>query len=138
MTNVETGLTSIEHCELDGMLATLCSYENFFGPFHPQTLMLTTVLAAAFRQAGEENRARRLLEKVIADSARHLGPEHPARLAAIEALRDLFIGQGDLGRAAAAQRELLECRIRRLGKDDAETLAARGRLCAMLMGNVGD
>jgi len=26
--------------ELPGMLATLCSYENFFGPYHPQTLKL--------------------------------------------------------------------------------------------------
>jgi hypothetical protein len=99
--------------------------------------MLTTVLAHAFREAGEANRARRLLEKVISDSARYLGPEHATRLAAIEALRDLFIGQGDGGRAAAAQRELLECRIRRLGSDHTETLAARDRLCDMLMGNAG-
>ena len=138
MTNMETEATPAEQSELAGMLATLCSYENFFGPFHPQTLMLTTVLATAYGQEGEANQARRLLEKVIADAARHLGPEHAARLAAIEALRDLFIGQGDLERAAATQRELLECQTRRLGNDDAETLAARGRLCAMLMGNVGD
>jgi hypothetical protein len=132
---IETAATPAERSELAGMLATLCSYESFFGPFHPQTLMLTAALAAAYRQAGEANRARRLLEKVIADSARYLGPEHAARLAAIEALRDLFVGLGDVGRAAAAQRELLDCRVRRLGNGHAETLAARVRLCDILMGN---
>jgi hypothetical protein len=137
MTNVETAATQTEQSELPGMLATLCSYENFFGPFHPQTLMLTAALAAAYRQSGEANQARRLLEKVIKDSARYLGPEHAARLAAIEALRDLFIGQGDVGRAVAAQRELLECRMRRFGDDHAETRAARTRLCEMLIGKGG-
>jgi hypothetical protein len=75
--------------KLPGMPATLCSYENLFGPCHPQTVLLTAALAAAYARAGRTNRARQLLERAIADSARCLGPEHPARLAAIEALRDL-------------------------------------------------
>ena len=137
MTTVVMEPALAEPCELAGMIATLCSYENFFGPFHPQTLMLTTLLAAALQKAGEANQARRLLEKVIADSARYLGPEHLARLAASEALRDLFIAQGDIASAAAVQRELLECRMRRLGSDHATTVTARDRLCEMLMGLLG-
>jgi len=137
MTAVAIEPTLAEESELAGMLATLCSYENLFGPFHPQTLMLTTVVATSYHRAGEANLARRLLEKAIADSARCLGPEHFARLMAIEALRDLFIGQGDIESAAAVQRELLECRMGRLGSDHATTVTARDRLCEMLMGNWG-
>jgi hypothetical protein len=134
MTNAETAAMPTEPSEIPGMLATLCSYENFFGPFHPRTLLLMTALAVAYRQAGDANRARRLLEKVIEDSARRLGPEHAVRVAATEALRDLFIGQGESAKAAAAQRELLECRIRLFGSEHPETSATRDRLCEILMG----
>src|SRR6516164_8721989 len=113
MTAIEPSLTQAGQGELAEMLSTLCSYENFFGAFHPQTLMLTTAIARAYRKGGEAHQARRLLEKVIADSARCPGPGHPARMAAIAELRDLLVGQGDFARAAAAQRELLEYAARR-------------------------
>jgi hypothetical protein len=53
---------------ISSMIATLCSYENCFGPYHPQTLTLTMELAAALWHSGDANSARRLLERVIHDA----------------------------------------------------------------------
>jgi hypothetical protein len=33
--------------QIQSMMATLASYEGMFGPYHPQTLAMTTVLAVA-------------------------------------------------------------------------------------------
>jgi hypothetical protein len=52
---------------ISSMIATLDSYENCFGPYHPQTLALTMELAAALWRSGDANSARRLLERVIRD-----------------------------------------------------------------------
>ena len=55
----------LERSELPGMLATLCSYENFFGPRHPQTLLLMAETANACWQAGELDRLpEALLERI--------------------------------------------------------------------------
>ncbi len=114
------------------MLATLCSYESWLGPYHPQTLRLMTQVAIAYWQAGEPQ-ARTLLELAVRDLGRHLGADHDLRLRAIATLRDLFVEQSDFGRAASVQRELLECQTQRLGSDHPETLAARAYLGALLL-----
>src|ERR1700689_2907889 len=82
-----------ERSQLPGMLATLCSYENWLGPYHPQTLCLMTQVAVAYWQAGEPGYARPLLERSVRDLGRHLGAEHDLRLLAMAALRDLFLAQ---------------------------------------------
>ena len=79
----------VERTELPSMLATLCSYENCFGPYHPQTLRLMTMVALALWQAGEPQ-ARPLLERAIRDLGRHLETDRELRLRAIAALRDLL------------------------------------------------
>src|ERR1700733_12248336 len=117
----------IERTELPAMLATLCSYESWLGPYHPQTLRLMTQVAIAYWQAGEPE-ARPLLERAARDVGRHLGADHDLRLRAMASLRDLFVEQRDYERAASVQRELLECRIQRLGSDHPETLASRAYL----------
>src|SRR5208283_1356566 len=124
-----------DSAELPGMLATLCSYENFFGPRHPQTLLLMAETANACWQAGELAYARPLLERTVRDLGRVLGPEHELRLRALAALRDLFIAEGDYEKAGAVERELLECQTRRLGADHSETLATRERLAAIILEN---
>lgn len=68
--------------ELQGMLATLCSYENQFGPYHPLTLRLMTEVGVAYGRGGEIETARRLLARAVRDLARFLGEEHPETLAA--------------------------------------------------------
>jgi hypothetical protein len=129
-------MTTIDHTELPSMLATLCSYENLFGPYHPQTLRLMAEVANAYWQVGELGHARPLLERAVRDLGRHLGAEHELHLRALAALRDLLIAQRDYARAGAAQRDLLECLIRRLGSDHSETQAARACLALILFENV--
>src|SRR5580658_4880968 len=125
----------IERTELPSMLATLCSYESWFGPYHPQTLCLMTQVAIAYWQAGEPQ-ARPLLERAVRDLGRYLGADHDLRLRAIAALRDLFVAGGDYERAAAVQNELLERKAQRLGSDHPETLAARAYLGTLLLESV--
>jgi hypothetical protein len=118
------------------MLATLCWYESWLGPYHPQTLRLMAQVAIAYWQAGEAGHARPLLERAIRDLRRYGGPDQDLRLRAMAVLRDLFVAQRDFERAGAAQRELLECQIQRLGHDDPETLATRADLAMMLLDKV--
>jgi hypothetical protein len=122
-----------EETELPAMLATLGAWEHFFGPFHPQTLRLMMVIACTYRHRGDGDEARRLLEIVAKDAARHLGADHEIRLAALDTLSELFVAQRNYEKAGVLQRELLECRVRRLGHDHAETLAARAFLCETLL-----
>ena len=115
------------------MLATLCSYENFFGPYHPQTLALMTQLAIAYSQSGDLGRARPLLERAVRDLDRHAGRDHDLRLRAIAALRDVLVAQREYKRAAALQQELLDRQIQSLGKDHPDTHASRAELAGILL-----
>jgi eukaryotic-like serine/threonine-protein kinase len=128
MQTATTSATSIDTAELPAMLATLCYYQDYFGPYHPQTLRLMTRVGIVYSQAGEQPAARALLERVVRDLARVLGADHELRLRAIAALRDLFAAQGDYERAVSVQKELLECQLSRLGSDHPETLQARAKL----------
>jgi Tetratricopeptide repeat len=118
------------------MLATLCSYESWLGPYHLQTLGLMAQIAVTYWQAGEPHRARPLLERVVRDVGRYFGRDHDLRLEAIVNLRDLLVAHQDYERAGAIQRELLECQVRRFGRDHPETLAARDNLAMILLKNV--
>jgi hypothetical protein len=122
---------SIDKAEFPAMLATLCYYQDCFGPYHPQTLRLMTQVGIAYSQAGEQPLARALLERVVRDLARVLGADHDLRLRAIAALRDLFVTQGDYERAGSVQKELLESQLARLGSDHPDTLAARAHLAKL-------
>jgi hypothetical protein len=136
---METALysaTSIDRRELPSIMATLCSYENWFGPYHPQTLCLMAQVAIAFWQSGESNYARPLLERVVRDAGRHLGRAHDVYLGAVTALRDLLVAQREYTQAAAVQTELLECQTIRLGGDHPETRASRAHLSRLMLENV--
>jgi eukaryotic-like serine/threonine-protein kinase len=123
----------IERNDLPSMLSTLCSYENLFGRYHPQTLRLMAEAALALWHHRELAYARPLLERAIRDLGRHLGREHEARIRAITALRDLLLEQDDYERARTIQSELVECQKQRLGPDHPETLAARDDLATILL-----
>jgi hypothetical protein len=120
------------------MLATLCSYENWFGPYHPQTLHLMAEVGIACWHAGEPLYARPLLERAVRDLGRHLGADHDLRLRVLATLRDLFLGESDSERAASVQKEIVECRAQRLGRDHPETLAARAQLGTLLLNGPAD
>jgi len=117
------------------MLATLCSYEGCFGPYHPNTLHLMVHAGIAHWQAGEVEFARPLLERAIRDLGRCFDRCYPLRTQAIQCLRDVCSAQGDYQRAASAQKELLECQSRQLGADHPETIRARAVLAGMLLDN---
>jgi non-specific serine/threonine protein kinase/serine/threonine-protein kinase len=130
---MQTAAPISDRRELPGMLATLCSYEGQFGPYHPHTLRLMAQVGIACRQAGELAVARPLLERAVRDTGRGLGWDHEVRLLAMAALRDLFAEQSDYRRAAAVQKELLDCQLRKLGSDHPDTLQTRAGLAAMLL-----
>jgi hypothetical protein len=67
---------------LDSMLATLCCYEQQFGPNSPVTLRLMAEVGAAFGRRGEIRTARTLLERASRDLTRFLGADHPAAVEA--------------------------------------------------------
>lgn len=51
------------------MLATLASYDRFFGPAHIQTLSVAVVLAENLAASGEKELSRQLLSRVARDLA---------------------------------------------------------------------
>jgi hypothetical protein len=126
----------IDRDEIPSMLATLCSYESWFGPYHPQTLGLMAQIGFAYRQFGEFDRALPLLERVARDLGQRLGRDNDLRMRAMTALREVLIAQRDYERAGAVQREFLECQIQRVGSDHPETLAARAMLANILLEEV--
>ena len=131
---------TVEASDLPAVRATLCCYENWFGPYHPNTLRLMVTAGVTHAELGELGTARCLLERAIRDLARSLGREHEARLRAIDGLRDVCKRQRDWARAAEGQKELLECRalvlsakIAQLGCDHPETVRARAELGSILL-----
>src|SRR5215469_9522831 len=115
-----------EHQEISSMVATLCCYEERFGPYHPITLRLMTDVAIQLRHQA-------LLERSIRDVQRFLGRTHELRLRAIESLRDLLIAQHNLPGAAVLQSELLERQIELNGSHHPQTAAARTELEMLLL-----
>jgi hypothetical protein len=71
--------------QIPGIMATLASYEGLFGPYHPQTLALTTALAVALCDSDRREEGRRLLERTIGDLTKHHGRHHPVLIRALEA-----------------------------------------------------
>jgi hypothetical protein len=116
MQPIETsGSCRVERDDLPSMLATLCSYENLFGPYHPHTLHLMAEAGLALWHHGELTYAQPLLERAARDIGRCFGRDDETRLRALEALRDLLFEQGQYDRVSAIQTELLECQRDRLG-----------------------
>jgi hypothetical protein len=101
-------MTAAEH--IPAMMATLTLYEGMFGPYHAQTLGLTTALAVALCEAGRADEGRPLLQRALWDLTKHHGPRHPLRIRALEAWCDLIREDGDSPAALVIQRELRECR----------------------------
>src|SRR5580704_12221156 len=114
--------------DIPSMMATLNSYQGFFGPYHTQTLIMTIVLAEALCTAGHRVLGRGLLERAIGDLTKYHGRHHPARVRALETWAALLRQDEDWKGALPVQKELLDCRNHALGPDHPETLAARDNL----------
>jgi hypothetical protein len=118
--------------EIPAMLATLASYEGFFGPHHAQTLAMATVLAVALCNSGHSGQGRQLLERALEDLTKHHGRHHPVRMRALEAWSTLLCHERDWKAALPVQRELLDCMTHLLGQDHPESRALRNTLSATL------
>jgi hypothetical protein len=102
-------MTRADANQIPGMLATLASYEGMFGPYHTQTLALTTALAVALCASGRTDQGRPLLQRALFDLTKHHGRNHPVRIRALEAWSALLRRDGERQAALIIQRELLEC-----------------------------
>jgi hypothetical protein len=98
----------VERSDLPGMIATLYSYEDWFGPYHPQTLRLMTEVALMLWDSRDIVRARPLLERTARDCGRYFGREWEPRARLLAALRDLYLEQAESEKASAVQKELWE------------------------------
>jgi hypothetical protein len=119
--------------DLPAMLATLGSYDQFFGTRHIQTLSLAGRIAEVLRELGELQTARSLLERVVRDLNQSSTRTHPTRISALGTLRAVLLEQSQLPKAIAVQKELWECRLLIAGPDAPETTAARACLGTLLM-----
>jgi hypothetical protein len=115
------------------MLATLGSYDRFFGTRHIQTLSLAVRIAEVLRGLGESQTARSLLERVVRDLNQTSNRTHPTRISALRLLGVILIEQSQLPKAIAVQQELAECWLLVAGPDAPETSAARAQLGTLLM-----
>jgi hypothetical protein len=118
--------------EIPAMLATLASYEGFFGPYHVQTLAMTTRLGVALCNRGHSDQGKQFLERALQDLTKHHGRHHPVRMRALEAWSTLLCQEGDWKAALPVQRELLDCRTHLLGQDHPESRALQNVLSATL------
>ena len=107
--------------EIPSMMATLCSYQMMFGPYHLQTLGMTTVLAEALCNGGDRALGKRLLERAVGDLTRHHGRFDPIRLRALQAWSRVLCQEEEWECALAVQRELLDCRNHMLGRVGCKT-----------------
>jgi hypothetical protein len=119
--------------DLPAMLATLSSYDHFFGPRHIQTLSLATRIAEVLQGLGDWRTAQSILQRVVRDVAQSAGRTHDLGLSALTALRNLWLEQSEIARAIAIQREIWCCRELRGGPEAAETVVARAELETLLM-----
>jgi hypothetical protein len=92
--------------DLQGMLSILCLYDNWLGPYHPQTLRLLAQAGSACWQAGFCDYARPLLERAVRDMGRYLVQDTELRVRALSDLGDLLASVGEYERSAALRTEL--------------------------------
>ncbi len=126
----------VDSPELSSMVATLCCYEERFGPYHPGTLRLMIDVAIQLKLQGRIEPARGLLERAIRDVQRFLTRAHESRLRAIVELRNLLIEQKDFVGACRVQQELVECQAERLGPLHPKALAAQADLGTLFLDNM--
>lgn len=128
-----TGNSDLAAIDLPAMLATLGSYDRFFGCRHIQTLSLTVRVAEALRDCGESETACALLERVVRDLRQSSKSTSATRISALQALLAVLLEQSQMPKAIAVQQELSECWLLAAGPDAPETIAARADLGTLLM-----
>jgi hypothetical protein len=121
-----------ESHDIQGLVATLHSQADRFGPDHPQTLVAVNQLALALWGAGKVDQAIGLLDQALGRLTSSLGPEHPMRVDVLRTFGEIMFEQHHLEQAGVIHREVLECRGRHAGPNHPDSLAAKGDLAAVL------
>lgn len=104
--------------------------EQFLGVGHPDTLVASDRLAAAFLEAGRATEALPWFERVLADRSGHLGPGHPGTITAAVSLGRAMLAADRAEEAAGVlERAVTEC-AKVHGADDIDTLDARDALAS--------
>ncbi|WP_244295354.1 FxSxx-COOH system tetratricopeptide repeat protein [Micromonospora orduensis] len=98
------------------------------GPDHPQALKAATELVWAYRDLGEFNQLRPLIEDTLARQRVTLGEDHPDTLRSMSDLAVVLDAQGMHEKAYQLDQEVLERRRRVLGEDHPDTLMSAGNL----------
>ena len=113
-----------------GMAATVTSYDQVFGPDHPQTLAVIVHFGRAIWRCGYPGRGRQLLERASLSLSRRLPREHSITLLVLGTLGQLLFEQGDFCGAYVIQRDLLERWRVNAGPKHPDTIAAEKSLAA--------
>ncbi|HET9899311.1 MAG TPA: tetratricopeptide repeat protein [Streptosporangiaceae bacterium] len=98
--------------------------DRFLGPGHPESLMASDHLAAAFLAGGRAAEALPWFQHVLADRTGLLGPDHPATIAFAMRLGRTLIAAGRPREAATVLDRAFRASEQVLGADDLETLEA--------------
>ncbi|MEU8335986.1 FxSxx-COOH system tetratricopeptide repeat protein, partial [Micromonospora tulbaghiae] len=108
-------------------------WRQTLGPDHPHALKAATELVWAYRDLGELNQLRPLIEDTLARQRLTLGEEHPHTLRSTSDLGVVLDTQGDHEQARQMHQDVLERRQRVLGEDHPDTLMSAGNLASTLL-----
>ncbi|MEU4569567.1 FxSxx-COOH system tetratricopeptide repeat protein [Micromonospora sp. NPDC023956] len=97
-------------------------WKNSLGPDHPHTLKAVTELVWAYRDLGEMDRLRPLIEDTLARQESTLGKDHPDTLRSASYLGVVLSGEDEFEAARRIEEDVLERRRRLLGEDHPDTL----------------
>jgi tetratricopeptide (TPR) repeat protein len=109
-------------------LATRCDAK--LAPGHPDTLMATAQLAAAYLTAGHAQEAVQWWQRVLADRTRELAPGHPAIVAARVSLARALTAAAEPADAVTVMLRAVAEYEQSYGDGHPETLSARDELAA--------
>jgi tetratricopeptide (TPR) repeat protein len=117
---------------IEDAIATLTTDEKLLGEGHPDTLADMSNLAVAYREAGQFQQARVLLERALAIRRRTSDPEDYSIQRTALQLSTVLRSLGELSLARDIQEEVLANCERAYGGDNNVSLIAAGQLAETL------
>lgn len=122
----------IQASSVEEALEAVESRRDLLGGDHPDTLEAMSLLAHAYRDAGDDQSAREQLEGVLAVRTRILGADHIDTLRTEFELGLVLKGLNDLFSARRIQEQLLESSDRQYGPDSELSVRAAANLANTL------
>ncbi|MBF6358258.1 tetratricopeptide repeat protein [Nocardia higoensis] len=107
---------------------SITDHERVLGTDHPDTLLIRSNLANAYRDAGRVEQAIGEFERLLNDCERIHGPDHPNTLLTRSNLAHAYRAAGRVEQAIKESEHVLTDQQRVLGPDHLSTLLTRGNL----------